>query len=122
MEAAFQSGEVQVHIGYSHDTKYYMKGGDNRVVVQSVCEKKDLGVYFTSNLKPEKHFLKSAAKERSILAMVRRNFSRMDEGSFCLLYKTNIIRCASDSFMTFCTLIYIYLHLHFTFTFTSDLI
>jgi len=46
---------------------------------------KDLGVYFTRDLIPEKHCLKSAAKVRSILAMVRRNVRRMDERSFCLL-------------------------------------
>jgi len=56
-----------------------MKEGDKRAVVQSVTEEKDLRVYFRSDLKPEKHCVKSAAKARSILAMVRRNFRRMDE-------------------------------------------
>jgi len=32
-----------MHIGHSHDTKYYLKG-DKRVVVQSVTKEKDLGV------------------------------------------------------------------------------
>jgi len=43
-----------MHIEHSHDTKYYMKEGDKRVVVQSVTEEKDLGVYFTSDLKHRK--------------------------------------------------------------------
>jgi hypothetical protein len=36
-----------------HDTKYFMKEGDKRAEVQSVTEEKDLGVYYTSNLKTE---------------------------------------------------------------------
>ena len=79
-----------MHIGHIQDTKYYMKEGYKRVEVQSVTKEKDLGVYFTSDLKPEKQCPKSAAKARSILAMARRKFKRMDERSFCLLCKTYI--------------------------------
>ena len=79
-----------MHIGHFQDTKYYMKEGDKRVEVQSVTQEEDIGVYFTSDFKPEKQCLKSAVKARSILAMVRWNFKRMDERSFCLLYNTYI--------------------------------
>ena len=51
-----------MHIGHFQDLKYYMKDGDKRVEVLSVMEEKDLGVYFTSDHKPEKQCLKSAAR------------------------------------------------------------
>jgi hypothetical protein len=79
-----------MHIGHKIDTKYFMEEGGRRVEIQAVTEEKDLGVYFTNNLRPNKQCLKSAAKARSVLAMVRRHFKRIDPQSFRLLYKTYI--------------------------------
>ena len=79
-----------MHIGHSYDTKYYMHEAKTRVEVQSVVEEKDLGVCFTKDLKPAKQCIQAAARARTILGMVRRNFRRMDEKGFCLIYKTYI--------------------------------
>jgi hypothetical protein len=79
-----------MHIGHPYDTKYYMHEEGTKVEVQSVVEEKDLGVYFTRDLKPAKQCIQSAARARAILGMVRRHFRRMDERGFCLLYKTYI--------------------------------
>ena len=51
--------------------------------------KKDLlGIYITSDLKPSTQCVKALRKARSILAMVRRNFKRLDADDFLLIYKT----------------------------------
>lgn len=67
-----------------------MTEGGISVQLNSVNEERDLGVFFTSDLKPSRQCLKSAAKARSILAMVARNFRRLDIKSFSLIYKTYI--------------------------------
>ena len=58
--------------------------------LQAVSEEKDLGVFFSNELKSGKQCLKAAAKARSILALVRRHFKRIDTASFRLLYKSYI--------------------------------
>lgn len=79
-----------MHIGHSVDTRYSMEDGGVRIEIQAVSEEKDLGVYFTNNLKPARQCVKAAAKARSVLAMVKKNFRRLDICSFQLIYKTYI--------------------------------
>jgi ribonuclease P/MRP protein subunit RPP40 len=79
-----------MHVGHNLDTKYYMREDTVQIELESVTEEKDLGVYFTSNIKPSTQCIKSAAKARRIIAMVRRNFRRMDKKDFLLIYKTYI--------------------------------
>jgi ribonucleases P/MRP protein subunit RPP40 len=79
-----------MHIGHSVKTKYYMTEGSDKIALQEVSEEKDLGVFFTDNLKPSVQCARAAAKARSILAMVKRHFRRLDKPSFLLVYKTYI--------------------------------
>jgi len=53
---------------------------------------KDLGIYITSDLKPSTQCVKALRKARSILAMVRRNFKRLDADDFLLIYKTYVLK------------------------------
>ena len=67
-------------------TKYFMSDDSTKVEVLSVDVEKDLGVYFTKDLKPSIQCIKSAARARSILGLVRRHFRRLD---ICLLYTSD---------------------------------
>jgi len=47
-------------------------------------------IYITNDLKPNIQCSKAAGKARSILAMVKRNFKKLDEEDFLIIYKTYI--------------------------------
>jgi len=51
-------------------TKYYMSDGSTKVEVQTVNEEKELGAYFSSNLKSSKQCITSAGSPRSVLGLV----------------------------------------------------
>ena len=69
---------------------YYIANGNSRQELDSVEEEKDLGVYFSSDLKVRTQCQKSAATARKIIGLVRRHFRRMDRQDFLLIYKTYI--------------------------------
>ena len=71
-------------------TDYYMTEGTRKVTLESVQEETDLGVIVTSDLKSTSQCNKSAAAARRIIAMVKRNFRKLDEEDFLLIYKTYI--------------------------------
>jgi len=48
-----------------------MSDSSTKIKVQSVNEEKDLSVYFISDFKSSKQCIKSAAKTRSVLGLVR---------------------------------------------------
>ena len=79
-----------MHIGHKFDTKYYMMDDTRKVELQSVSVEKDLGVFTTDNLKPSLQCQKAAAKARSVLGMVRRNFRKLNVNGFLLVYKSYI--------------------------------
>ena len=79
-----------MHVAHRFDTRYYMEDEKGEVELEQVQEEKDLGVFFTNDLKPSTQCQKSAAKARRIIGMVRRNFKRLDKKDFLLLYKTYI--------------------------------
>jgi len=79
-----------MHVGHKFDTRYYIEDETGEVELEHVQEEKDLGVFFTNDLKPSMQCQKSAAKARRIIGMVRRNFKRLDKKDFLLLYKTYI--------------------------------
>ena len=62
----------------------------NSTIVQQIAEEKDLGVHLTDDLKPSTQCVRSAAKDRSVMGMVKRNFRRLDTQDFLLIYKTYI--------------------------------
>jgi len=53
-------------------------------------EETDLGVVVRSDLKSTSQCNKAAAAARRIIAMVRRNFKKLDVEDFLLIYKTYI--------------------------------
>jgi len=63
---------------------------DGNMELSTVQEEKDLGVFFTSDLKASTQCTKSAAKARRIIGMVHRNFKRLDKNDFLVIYKTYI--------------------------------
>jgi len=81
-----------MHIGQplQNVTKYFMSDDSSKVEVLSVDMEKDLGVYFTKDLKPSIQCIKSAARARSILGLVRRHFRRLDIDDFLIIYKTYV--------------------------------
>jgi len=79
-----------MHVGHKLNTKYFMNDKNGNMELSAVQEEKDLGVYFIPNLKPSTQYIKSAAKARKIIGMVRRNFKRLDKNDFLVIYKTYI--------------------------------
>jgi len=77
------------HIGHELNTKYYMAESTNYVEVQCVHKEIDLGVFLTSDLKSSRQCIKSAARARSILGLIRRHFRWLDEDGFPLVCKTH---------------------------------
>ena len=87
----FNTGMCKMmHVGHKVGTKYFIMDGNNKVELEAVEEEKDLGVYFSKDLKPSKQCITSAAKARKIIGLVRRHFRRMDKSDFLLIYKTYI--------------------------------
>jgi len=94
-----------MHIGHRNDSVYYMPDMQDRSVqykIEASVEERDLGVMVTDNLKPSAQCIKAAAKARAVLGMVKRNFRKLDESDFLILYKTYIrphmeycVHCAS---------------------------
>jgi len=86
----FNSSKCKVmHVGHKLNTKYFMNDKDGNMELSAVQEEKDLGVFFTSDLKASTctQCTKSAAKTRRIIGMVRRNFKRLDKNDFLVIYK-----------------------------------
>ena len=80
-----------MHIGHSLDTSYNLSDDTGAIsTIEQTSEEKDLGVHLTADLKSSTQCLKSAAKARSVIGMVKRNFRRLDKEDFLLLYKTYI--------------------------------
>jgi len=50
----------------------------------------DLGIQVENNFKPSTQYVKVTAKARSMLGMIKRNFRRMDEEDFLVIYKAYI--------------------------------
>jgi len=77
-----------MHIGHDTCTEYHITDGyGNSNVIEQITEEKDLGVYITAYLKPSTQCVRAAAKARSVMGMVRRNFRRLDKEDFLLIYK-----------------------------------
>ena len=88
----FNAGKCKImHIGHSIPTEYYMEDDlGQRIKMEEINMEKDLGIHIPDDLKSETQCRKAAGKARSILAMVKRNFRRLDEEDFLLIYKTYI--------------------------------
>ena len=67
-----------------------MTEGSVKKKLESVQQEKDLGIIVSSNLKSSEQCIKAAATARRVIAMVRRNFKRLDVNDFNRIYKTYI--------------------------------
>ena len=57
---------------------------------ECVRQERDLGILVSANLKSSQQCTKASATARQVIAMVRRNFRRLDVDDFKLIYKTYI--------------------------------
>ena len=58
------------------------------VQLDEVDHEKDLGIWFTSDLKPSLHCCKAAASAMRVLSMMRRSFINISKELFVFLYTT----------------------------------
>jgi len=59
-------------------------------MIEETSLETDLGIYISRDLKPSTQCAKAAGKARSVLAIVRRNFKKLDEEDFIFIYRTYI--------------------------------
>jgi len=79
-----------MHIGHSFETEYYITDGSTTKKLECVHQERDLGILVSANLKSSQQCTKASATARQVIAMVRRNFKRLDVDDFKLIYKTYI--------------------------------
>ena len=79
-----------IHIGHSQQTMYQMSEDDVTHCLQSIHEKKDLGVLVADNLKPSHQCSKVVSKAMSILIIICRGFGQVDTLEFKKLYNTYV--------------------------------
>ena len=79
-----------MHLGHGPHTEYHMVDAGNRIKLAEVDTEKDLGIYVTSDLKSSAQCAQAVRKANSVLAMVRRNFKRLDAEDFLVIYKAYI--------------------------------
>jgi len=72
-------------VQFSFEIQYFMNDKYGNTELSAVQEEKDLGVFFTPDLKASTQCTKSAAKARRIIGMVRRNFKRLDKNDFLVI-------------------------------------
>jgi len=59
---------------------------DSRITLEKITSEKDLGVYFSSDLKWTTHYQHSADRENSILGQLRQAFQAWNTQSFKAIY------------------------------------
>jgi len=74
-----------MHIGHSFETEYYLTDGSTRKKLECVHQERNLGILVCANLKSSQQCTKAAATARRVIAMVRRNFKRVDVDDFKLI-------------------------------------
>jgi hypothetical protein len=79
-----------MHIGHHIDTGYTMLVDGIEWQLEEIKEEKDLGVWWTDDLKPSRQCAMAAKKATSVLGLIRRNFKLLDVEEFMLLYKAYI--------------------------------
>ena len=56
-----------MHVGHKLDTKYYVNEQDGKMELSAGHEEKDLGVYFTSDLKPSTQCIRLQQRQEESL-------------------------------------------------------
>ena len=82
----FNKGKCKImHYGKTNNKFLYHMDG---TILEITKEEKDLGVYWTDDLKPEKQIRSCVAKAYIAVNKIRKTFSFMNKEMFLLLYKT----------------------------------
>lgn len=68
--------------------KYYMNGTANQIQLENITSEKDIGVTVDADLNFTAHIQLGVNKANSILGLIRRSFTYLDEKMFKLLYKS----------------------------------
>ena len=81
-----------MHVGNSPVVRAYTlcDGSGECVQLDEVDHEKDLGIWFTSDLKPSLHCCKAAASAMRVLSMIRRSFANISKELFVFLYTTYV--------------------------------
>ena len=81
-----------MHVGNSPIVRAYKLCDDLGECVQldEGDHEKDLGIWFTSDLKPSLHCCKAAASAMRVLSMIRRSFVNISKKLFVFLYTTYV--------------------------------
>ena len=76
---------VEMHAGNSPIVKAYTlcDGLGECVQLDEVDHEKDLGIWFTSDLKPSLHCCKTAVSAMRVLSMIRRSFTNISKELLC---------------------------------------
>jgi len=79
-----------LRIGKNHPTYEYTMQNEAGIdcILKVSSEVKDLGIIVDSDLNFEKHIQQATSKASRVLAVIRRTFTYLDEGTFLLLYKS----------------------------------
>ena len=82
---------VVMRVGKSNIPKaYYKMGAADNFTLKETLTEKDLGVYFDSDLKFEKHMQEKINKANKMMGIIRKSFEYLDEESFLLLFRSMV--------------------------------
>ena len=82
-----------MHIGKNNPKlEYTMRTENENKILIETREEKDLGVWITNDLKPEKQVIAASQRAMTVLRSVKRAFVRFDIETFSIIYTTYIDR------------------------------
>ena len=76
-----------MHMGHENPARCYILNGET---IQALDEEKDLGVYLSSDCKPNLQCTKAAGKEMQSLRIIKRTFNYIDKDGFAVFYRAYI--------------------------------
>ena len=80
-----------MHIGKNNPKlEYTMRTENENKILIETREEKDLGVWITNDLKPEKQVISASQRAMTVLRSVKRAFVRFDIETFSIIYTTYI--------------------------------
>ena len=79
------------HVGHKMATSYSIRRPDGTLCTPAdVDEEKDLDVILTNDLKAGRQCREAAQKAMNVLRTKKRHFTRLDEATFLILYKSYV--------------------------------
>jgi len=79
-----------MHVGHDIPTSYSMTDKGKVIQLDNTQLEKDLGIWVTNDLKPNKQCIQSTRKAQSVLGMIKRHFKVIDKEDFSAIYKTYV--------------------------------